>query len=77
MREIQQPPRPARTIYGCDFCKRTNVRKETMEKHEKECYYNPDRECPICHGKRQWGDGIYEPIETCSACDIVDEVQKE
>ena len=49
MKEILQKARKARTIYGCSFCKRTNVRKATMEAHEAQCYYNPERsDCPMC-----------------------------
>jgi len=77
MKEILQKARAERIIFGCDFCDRRNVKKETMERHEKMCYYNPDRECPFCHGKKQWGDGIHEPIEYCGACITADGIQEE
>ena len=79
MHEIQQPPRPARTIYGCDFCKRTNVWKATMERHEKMCYYNPNRECEFCDGSgtiQLWTGGSSSD-EPCHACKTAKEVQTE
>ena len=82
MREVLQKARLARTIYGCDFCKRTNVRKTTMERHEKVCYYNPDRECPICDGSGrivEWDDsGHYKMYDDeCHPCKMAGEIQAE
>ena len=73
MREILQKARAERIIYGCDYCSRVNVRKETMESHEKICYYNPDRECPECDdGKGFWYEdvGIEVPVRRkCGLCE--------
>lgn len=72
MREIIQKARKERTIYGCDFCKRTNVRKATMARHERVCYHNPDRECPICDGSGrivEW-EGHYKiQDDACPGCE--------
>ena len=34
--------------YYCDFCKKSGGSKWHMEKHEKICTKNPDRECGFC-----------------------------
>ncbi len=79
MREIQIFPKKATTRYGCDYCKRTNARKATMERHEKFCYYNPDRECPICDGSGrivEWESGYTMVDDECFACKIATEVME-
>jgi len=73
MRERLQP---AKMVYHCDFCNRKNFQREAMVRHEKTCYYNPDRVCLICNDKKQWGDGIHEPIEYCGACQIAEEIKE-
>lgn len=35
-------------VYYCDFCKKKGLSRFHMEKHEKHCTGNPDRECGIC-----------------------------
>ncbi len=35
--------------YYCDFCKKSGGSKYWMEKHEKHCTANPDRECRMCY----------------------------
>ena len=82
MREIQIPPKSATTRYGCDYCKKTTARKATMEKHEKICYYNQNRLCPICDGSGrivEWDEtGHYKIFdEECFACKIVKELNWE
>ena len=74
MELILRPARPARIIYKCSFCKRTNVRLDTMEEHEKICYYNPDRVCPNCDGSGYNGDGYYEPRDECQPCKTANEI---
>lgn len=37
------------TVYTCDFCKKKMFRKSAMEKHEHECYRNPENEV-ACNG---------------------------
>jgi hypothetical protein len=77
MREIVQKARAERIIYGCDFCKRTNVKKVTMKRHEKMCYHNLDRVCEFCDGS---GVAYYatqvDPEELCLACERAEEVKK-
>lgn len=34
--------------YYCDFCKKSGGNKHHMERHEKCCTNNPDRECGMC-----------------------------
>lgn len=34
--------------YYCDFCKRANMQKASMAKHERGCTLNPDRVCGLC-----------------------------
>lgn len=38
------------TIFKCDFCSKELKRKNAMQKHEKQCYNNPDnfRACFNC-----------------------------
>ena len=78
MREIPIPPKPATTRYGCDFCKKTTARKSTMERHEKICYYNPDRVCPnqFCDDD---GNQCYpaDEYEECPYCKTWKDVQEE
>ena len=78
MKEVWQKPREGRYIYECDYCKRRNVREETMERHEKMCFYNPNRsECPWCgdaSGKVWIVDNYYED---CPKCQIWREAQGE
>lgn len=84
MREIQIPPKPAKTRYGCDFCKKTTARKATMERHEAMCYYNPDRICPVpcCEdGVISYDDFGYGypdgvDIKDCEACKTADEIRE-
>ncbi len=35
-----------RKVYYCDFCKKHSLR--SLEKHEKHCTGNQDRECRLC-----------------------------
>ena len=79
MKEIWQKPRAGRFIYGCDFCKKTAVKKETMIKHESICYWNPNRsDCPVCDGQGnldEWIDGV--PLrQPCPACEEWKRIQK-
>lgn len=34
--------------YYCDYCKKVSGLRTAMEKHEKGCTLNPNRECGIC-----------------------------
>lgn len=34
--------------YECDFCGKKNYSKGAMNKHEKHCTCNPNRECRMC-----------------------------
>lgn len=34
--------------YFCNFCKKSGGSSFHMQKHEKECTLNPDRECGMC-----------------------------
>lgn len=45
-------------VYYCDYCKEYRLTKPSMEKHEKYCTMNQNRECRLC-GKKN----IYDIIE--------------
>lgn len=34
--------------YWCDFCNKAGLRADAMQKHEKHCTMNPNRECRVC-----------------------------
>lgn len=34
-----------KTVYYCDFCKKNGLQKKAMEKHERHCTMNPERDC--------------------------------
>jgi len=42
------------TRFTCDFCKKSNCKRDAMQAHELRCFKNPARRCPIC--QRQWPD---------------------
>ena len=44
MKQVKTYPK-----FKCDFCKKRAV-KAAMIKHEKICWYNPNRECRTCEG---------------------------
>lgn len=64
--------------YKCDFCKRRSV-KSAMERHEKVCWRNPNRICPLCEnnpkgvkvmdGREYGGSDYYEACHYCSQRD--------
>ena len=76
MKEIIQKARKERTIYGCSYCKRINVRKATMIQHEAMCYYNPERSvCPWCGDSSSGVEVIHDygtgqVTQSCPKCDI-------
>jgi len=38
-----------RQVWKCDFCRDLSVNSEIMEKHEKECRWNPkNKKCQTC-----------------------------
>jgi len=81
MREINVPPKPAKVRWGCDFCKKTTARKDTMERHEIVCYYNPTRKCPLCDGSgrlQEWHeDGFLLADDECYPCKVAREIADE
>lgn len=34
--------------YTCDFCKKSGCNGGHIAAHEKQCFRNPDRNCPFC-----------------------------
>lgn len=42
------------TRHYCEFCSKGSFRKPFMIEHEKGCTKNPDRECYLCHEKRNF-----------------------
>lgn len=47
-----------KNVYYCEFCKKYRLTKPSMEKHEKHCTLNPDRECRVCGEYDKEGIGI-------------------
>lgn len=59
-----------RPVYRCDFC-RFRATAPTVEKHEKICWLNPNRFCPLCKNKGYIEDVIDEGLihkEPCHYC---------
>lgn len=52
----------------CDHCNRGGFNLKSMERHERACFRNPQRECPLCgnqeyHKARPY-DEIHSPVES-------------
>ena len=68
-----------KTIYKCDYCKKTRYTVEAMERHEKECVHNPKSvNCYRC--AHSYKDNYYDDISTIIGApmcnyteDIIDE----
>jgi hypothetical protein len=78
---MKEKIQPAKLIYHCDFCRRTNYDVNAMIRHEKICYYNPDRECPICDGSgriQEWdSEGHFKIVDDeCEPCKIAREARQ-
>lgn len=43
----------------CDFCSKGSLRKPDMERHESQCFKNPERTCGLC-SVRAGGDKYAE-----------------
>lgn len=76
MRELKP-----RTIqeYKCDFCYKNTRRKQTMVRHERICFKNPNRECETCQNSgfieifdSYYGHGMGE--KSCASCEEAKEV---
>lgn len=73
--------RPVRTVqrYRCEHapCKKTSI-KWRMEKHEKQCYFNPERTCPDerCMGGIIPASYMEYAEHNCELCKIWKDVQK-
>ena len=39
-------------VYYCDFCKKHGLSSYWIQKHEKHCTLNPNRECRMCNAKK-------------------------
>ena len=42
-----------KTVYYCDFCGHHGLVKRWIEAHEKKCFKNPNRVCPL-----EWCEGV-------------------
>lgn len=76
MKEVRTRPR-----FRCDFCKKITGH-HAMLRHERICYYNPNRQCERCFGEgRYWqstGNPACPEIDVeCTACTLVDKLKKE
>ena len=54
-----------RPVYYCEFCKRHNLTKRALEKHEPRCIYNPDR--PACGWHSEPNAKIPRPADFTAA----------
>lgn len=63
------------TRFRCDYCRKTGGAR-SITRHERVCYKNPNRFCPLCENDKNgiWvaGDGRTEPAYymPCDACEI-------
>lgn len=56
----------------CKFCDKKYRTPKGLEAHEKICYRNPERECPLCHGAgvlREYSEGGMYAEDYCPACE--------
>lgn len=44
--------------YYCDFCKKANCSRPSIERHERGCTLNPNRHCGMC----EMLDAVQQPI---------------
>jgi hypothetical protein len=67
MRPVKVRPR-----WRCDFCNRTSSSIPGMERHERICWKNPNRYCPLCEGTGvQEDDYRLDPVP-CYYCSQFD-----
>lgn len=50
--------------YYCEHCKHDSFTRPSMEAHEKRCFYNPNRSCPLC--------GVTRPVRELRAILVAD-----
>ena len=69
--------------FKCEFCKKKAV-EHAMKRHEKICYYNPNRVCDRCDGEGNqdfWngnpdGSGVFLDSRPCEACKLFNEINE-
>ncbi len=49
-----------KNVYYCDHCKKKGLAAGHMNKHEKRCTNNPNRECGLCEGIYNIGEIVAE-----------------
>ena len=54
--------------YYCDYCKKANCSKSSIEKHEQHCTMRPDRHCGMC----DYIENMQKNIETLKDAFIED-----
>lgn len=57
--------------FYCDHCNKGGFKRALMERHERTCFSNPKRQCPLCSNKpehkvREYSQ-IMVPVETVEA----------
>lgn len=75
---------PVKTLpkFKCEFCKKKSV-KHAMERHERICYYNPNRMCERCQNEGvefymnvdMASLGTYEDERPCDACKLYKQIK--
>lgn len=64
--------------YQCDFCPKSGCGKGAIAKHERRCFANPGRVCPICRDilgvAQQSIDSIIAAIDACAG-EVTDDVR--
>ena len=59
--------------YQCDFCGKKNYSAAAMNKHEKNCTMNPDRECRMCKLREDSQTPLSELVAILPKMEIVDD----
>lgn len=59
------------TRYYCDHCSKGSFKRTSMDHHERTCFNNPKRVCPLCgsrnqHKVREYSE-IMAPVVTIEA----------
>jgi len=65
-----------KSVYYCDHCKKHTLTKQSMEKHERRCTSNPDRECAMCKHCEGGSVGAGKLKEMALAGATIDELRE-
>lgn len=48
--------------HWCDFCNKAMFQAHAMDRHEKHCTLNPQRECRVCKALEDGQDSGFNPV---------------